>query len=103
MLLSDPVLQELNWRPVAEGRMLALPVVEDLDVFRAGGLHVGVSGIAYSMHPLVLETVEPALRRRIIPAVSFPAHRAGHAEPLELVLKGMAGILRFHRNFVCQG
>ena len=34
MLLSDPALQELNWRPVAKGRMLALPVVEDLDVFK---------------------------------------------------------------------
>ena len=54
--------------------MLPLPVVEDLDVLEAGGLHVGMSGIANPMHPLVLEAVEPALRRRVIPAVPFPAH-----------------------------
>jgi hypothetical protein len=35
MLLSDPVLQELNWRLVAEGRMLPFPVVEDFDVLEA--------------------------------------------------------------------
>ena len=93
MLLSDPVFQELNRRSVTEGRMLPLPVVEDLDVFEAGGLHVGMSGIANAMHPLVFEAVEPALRRRVIPAVPFPAHRAGHAECLELVLKGVAGVL----------
>ena len=44
MPLSDPVLQELNWRSVAEDRMLPLPVVEDLDVLEAGGLHVGIGG-----------------------------------------------------------
>ena len=80
MLLSDPVLQELNWRLVAEGRMLPFPVVEDFDVLEAGGFHVGMSGVANPMHPLIFEAVEPTLRRRVIPAVPFPAHRAGHAE-----------------------
>ena len=65
MLLSDPVFQELNRRSVTEGRMLPLPVVEDLDVHEAGSLHVGMSGIADPMHPLVFEAVEPALRRRV--------------------------------------
>ena len=51
--------------------MLPLSVVEDLDVLEAGGLHVSMSGIANAMHPLVLEAVEPALRRRVIPAVSL--------------------------------
>jgi len=45
--------------------MLPLAVVEDLDVLEAGGLHVSMSGIANAMHTLVLEAVEPALRRRI--------------------------------------
>jgi hypothetical protein len=40
------------------------------------------------MHRLVLEAVEPALGRRVVPAVPFPAHRAGPAVRLELVLKG---------------
>ena len=93
MLLADPVLQELNGRPVSEDRMLALPVVEDLDVFKACGLHVGVGRLANSMYPLVLEAVEPALRRRVTPAVPFSAHRARHSEWLDLVLKGMTGIL----------
>lgn len=93
MLLAVPVFQELNWRLVAKRRMLPLAVVEDLDVLEAGGLHVSMSGIANAMHPLVLEAVEPALRRRVIPAVSLSAHRAGHAVFCELVLKGMAGVL----------
>lgn len=72
--------------------MLAFPVVEDLDVLEAGGLHVGM-GIAHPMHPLVFEAVEPTLRRRVIPAVSLSTHRAGHAVFLELVLECMAGVL----------
>jgi hypothetical protein len=43
------------------------------------------------MHPLVLEAVEPALGRRVVPAAPFPAHRVDPAVRLELVLKGMAG------------
>jgi len=86
------VFQELDWRLVAEGRMLLLPVVEDFDVFEADDLHVGVRRIANAMHPLVLEAVEPAFRRSIVPAISFAAHGADPAVVLKLVLKGMAGI-----------
>jgi hypothetical protein len=93
MLLTDPVLQKLNGRPVAECRVLPFPAVENLDVLKAGGLHVGVGGVADAMHPLVLEAVEPALRRCVIPAVSFPAHRADRAVRLEFVLKDKAGVL----------
>ena len=73
--------------------MLPLPVVEDLNVFEGGCLHLGVSDIAKPMHPLALEAVEPALRRRVISAVAFSAHRASHAERLELVLKHVTGVL----------
>ena len=93
MLLSDPVLQKLNGRPVTEGRMQPLPVVENLNVFESHRLDVDVSGIANAMHPLVLEAVEPDLRRCIVPAVSLATHRADHAIRLELVLEGMAGVL----------
>jgi hypothetical protein len=55
--------------------MLPFPVVEDLDVlFKGGRLDFGVRCITNTMDPLVLETVEPALGRRIIPAVAFPTH-----------------------------
>ena len=74
MLLSDPVLQELNGRPVAQRRVLPFSVVENLDVFKGSGLDLGVRRVANTMHPLVLEAVEPAFRRRVIPAVAFPAH-----------------------------
>ena len=36
MLPAEPIRQELHRRLVAEGRMLPLPVVEDLDVLEAG-------------------------------------------------------------------
>ena len=93
VLVSDPVLQEMNWGRVAESGMLPLPIVEDLDVLEASGLHFGVAGLSNSMHALVLEAVEPAFCRCVIPSIAFPAHRAGHAIFLELVLKGMAGVL----------
>lgn len=33
---TDPVIQELSWRLVAEGRMQPFPVVGSLDVLEAG-------------------------------------------------------------------
>ena len=93
MLSTDPVIQELGWRLVAKSRMQPFPVVEGLDVLEAGRRHLGTRREAYAMHPLVLEAVEPALRRGVIPAVALAAHRADHAELGELVLKGMTGIL----------
>jgi len=91
--------------------MLPRSVVEDLDVFEAGGLHVGMGGVADPMHPLVLETVEPAPGRGIVPGfalspdglrngaslvfptVALAMHRASRAVRLEFVLKGLAGRL----------
>ena len=93
MLLSDPVLQRLNRGPESEGRVLPCPVAENLDVFEGGSLDLGVSGIVKPMHPLVLEAVEAALCRRVIPSVAFPAHRASQAERVELVLKRVTCVL----------
>jgi transposase InsO family protein len=42
------------------------------------------------MNTLVLQAVEEALGDRIVPAVALSAHRAGHAEFLELGLECMA-------------
>jgi|GEM_PF-3808734 hypothetical protein len=47
------IFKELNRRSVAKSRMQAFPVVEDFDVFEAGGLHVGMSGMANFMLKLL--------------------------------------------------
>ena len=73
--------------------MLSSPVVEDLDVLKAGSLHVGMSGMANTMNSLVFEAVEPTLCWCIVPTVPLATHRAGHAVFLELLLKGVAGVL----------
>lgn len=65
MLLSDPGLQKLNRRLVTERRMLPFPIVKNLDVFKGCGLDLGVRGVANTMDSLVLEAVEPTLRRRV--------------------------------------
>ena len=56
--------------------MQPFPVVEDLDVPKARSLHVGMGGVANIMDPLVLEAVEPAFGRGVVPAVALPVHRA---------------------------
>ena len=93
MLPAEPGDQELRWRLVAEGRMRPFSVVKDLNVFKGRSIDRSVCSVAKAMDPLVFEAVEPALRRRVIPAVPFPAHRASHAVFLELALKGMTGVL----------
>lgn len=49
----------------------------------------------------VLEAVEPALCWHLIPALAFPAHRAGHVVELEFVLEGMAGVVTAPRSEGC--
>jgi len=95
----------------SRGSRQPFPVGEDLDVLEAGRLHVGMAGVGNAVHLLVPETVEPAPGRRVVPGfalspdgsrngaslvfptIAFPAHRAGHAVGLELVLEGLAGRL----------
>ena len=93
MLLTEPAVQKLSRRLVAENRMLPFLVVENLDVFEDGCLDLILRRVANTVNPLVLEAVELALRRRVIPTVSFQAHRANHAVVLGLGLKGVAGVL----------
>ena len=73
--------------------MLTGSIVKNFNVFEAGRLHISMGGVTRAMVPLVLETVEPAFCRRVVPAISLAAHRAGHVIFLELVLKGVAGVL----------
>lgn len=73
--------------------MLSLPVIEHLDVLEARRLYVVMRGTADAMHSLILEAVEPALCRRVIPAAPLAIHRAGHAVRHELALKGVACVL----------
>ena len=73
--------------------MQALAVVEHLDVLEGRGLHRSRVAEALPVDPLILEAVEPALGRRVIPAVPLAAHRADHAVFLQLVLEGVAGVL----------
>ena len=73
--------------------MLPFSIVKGLDKYKGISFDLGVRSVRSAMHPLVLEAIEPTARRRVITAVSFTAHRSGHAIRLELVLKGMAGAL----------
>lgn len=66
--------------------MQPFSVIENIDVFKGGGLNLGLGCVEKAMHSLVLGAVEPALRWRIVPAISFVAHRADHAVFLEPVL-----------------
>jgi len=78
MLSADPVFQEFLWRGVAERGMTASAVVERLNVVEQVGHRCGPRTVAGAMHPLILQAVEEALRRRVVPAIPLAAHRAGH-------------------------
>jgi Zn-dependent membrane protease YugP len=45
------------------------------------------------MYPLVLQTVEEAFRRRVVPAAALAAHRAAHAIRAQLALEFVARVL----------
>ena len=88
--LASPAKQRR--RLVTERRMQPTPVVKHLDILE-GRRHCFARHKAPPMHSLVLEAVEPALGRRIVPAVTLAAHRASHAVVSEFVLKRRAGVL----------
>ena len=92
MLLTEPAVQKLSWRLVAESGMLLFPVVENLDAIKGGCLDRILLRVANTVNPLVLEAIEPVPRRRVIPTVAIPAQRANHAVFLEFDLKGVAGV-----------
>lgn len=73
--------------------MKSFTVVENLDVFKGGRLHLVMRVVTHAMQTFILETVKPALGRRAVPAVALPAHGTDHAVLFEPGLEGMAGIL----------
>ena len=78
--------------------MPPLAIVKDFDAFKNLRPHFRLRRIGNAMHAFVLEAVEPAFRGRVIPAIAFPTHGAGHAMVLELVLKGAACVERERRS-----
>jgi hypothetical protein len=70
--------------------MLPLAVIEDLDVFDTGGLHIRMPLVAYAMHTLVLEAVESALGRRV-DAQQFPLWLIEHVLPYSWSLAARHG------------
>ena len=67
--------------------------VERLDVVEQIGLRFGPRAVAGAMHPLIFQTVEEALGRRVVPAVALAAHRTDHPVGFQPRLKGVACIL----------
>jgi hypothetical protein len=64
---------------VAERGVTATAIVERLDVFEDVLPCFVSSGVALRMHPLILQTVEEALDRRVVPAIALARHRGEHA------------------------
>src|SRR6266508_1497813 len=91
MLSRDPVTQELSRRLVTERGVTTTPIVKDFDIRKEVGYR-GVSRlVACAVHSFILQAVEEAFARSIVPAVSFPTHRADHPVLGQLVLEGMTG------------
>ncbi len=69
MLTAEPRFQEFLGRGVAERGMLSLPVAKRFDDIEQISLRFILCPIAGAMHSLILQTVEEALGRRIVPVV----------------------------------
>lgn len=94
MLSLDPILQELSRRRVAERGVATTPVVVGhFDVIEQIGNRLGAGRVARAINPFVLQAVEEALRRRVVPAVPLATHRANHAVLGNFLLVHMAGVL----------
>ena len=87
MLNADPVFQEFHGRGVAERGMLPSPVVERLDIVEQVDIRCSPRTVAEVMPPLILQIVEETLRRRVVPAIAFAAHRADQHVLLQPRLK----------------
>ena len=74
ILSCDPVLQERGRRQISQCGVAAAPVVEDGDVLEQIARGLVASRIARAMNPLILEAVEEALSRGVVPAVALARH-----------------------------
>ena len=70
MLIRDPVVQKLNGRTIAERGVAAIPVAEQPDVVEQVGNSLGTGRVARTIHPVVLQAVDEALRGHVVPAVA---------------------------------
>lgn len=73
--------------------MLSFPVVKHFDIFKGYASDLVPCLESIAKDPLVFETVEPAFRGRVVPAVPLATHRANHSIFRQQRLKGMARIL----------
>src|SRR5574343_1898089 len=83
--------------------MLAFSIIKDFNVFEAGRFHFFQGFVLHAMDTLILEAIKPALRRSVIPAIAFAAHRATHAEFFQFVLERLAGVLGAAVTMMDQG
>src|SRR5277367_6437377 len=86
-------LLELTRAQVAEGGMPTLTVVEQFNVFEQRAAGVGACGPASLVYQFKLEGGEEALRHRVVPTVSDPAHAAEDSVCREQLLIFLAGVL----------
>lgn len=59
--------------------MTTTAVVKHFDIFEQIGLRVLMRPVARGVNPFVLQAVEEAFRRGIVPTISLATHRAAHA------------------------
>src|SRR3954469_21920505 len=78
---------------VAQGRVQALPVVEDLDVLEHRRLRLRTGAEADVVDVLLLERGEEGLHRRVVQAVAAPAHRLLDAVPLQHLAVRLRAVL----------
>ena len=93
MLALAPFLQEAKRRDVSERGVTTIAIVERFDVLEHFSTGFSPGTVAPTMNAFVLQTVEKALRGRVVPAVRFATHRAMHAITGQFVLKGCTGVL----------
>ncbi len=73
--------------------MTTTAVVEHFNVFKQIGLRVLMRPVARGVNPFVLQAVEEAFRRGVVPAISLAAHRAAHTVGGQFALELVTRIL----------
>lgn len=73
--------------------MTTTAVIKHFNVFEQVRHGFAMRAVLRAVYPLVLQAVEEAFRRRVIPAISFAAHRAAHPVGGQLALEFMARVL----------
>jgi hypothetical protein len=73
--------------------MQSFPVVEDFDVLEQSHVQLVSCGPVFAVGELALDRSPQTFRDRIIPTVSFPAHRTDHVIITEVFLVVMTGVL----------